>query len=96
MDALGHGLGTGGHHRVQPVGEHRTEDGHHLPVAIRNALQFAAHPLQGWRQFSILERRAIAQGAGFAIEDWHIVPLPGLLTRASSKAEPSPPGSAGS
>jgi hypothetical protein len=64
MDAVGDRLGTGGLDGRQPVGEHRREDVDHLPIAVVDTGELASHALHGGRQHPVLERRAIAQGAG--------------------------------
>ena len=50
--------------RGQPVAPHGGQNADHLPVAIGGSGQLPADPLQPGREHPVLERRAIAQGAG--------------------------------
>ena len=61
-------FGAGGLDRRQPVGEHRAEDVDHLPIAVVGAGELAPNALHRGRQHPVLERRAIAQGAGLTSE----------------------------
>ena len=85
-------LGAGGLDRRQPVGQHRGEDVDHLPIAVVGAGELAPHPLQRGRQHPVLERRAVAQGAGLAGQHRHV--MPGIVDRlaaaeASGDARPT-------
>ena len=74
MDALGERLGAGGLDRRQPVGEHRGENLDELPVAVVGACELALDAVQRRRQHPILERRAVAERAGLARQDRHVMP----------------------
>ena len=65
MDVVGQGLGAGGLDRVQAIGEHGTQNLDHLPVAAGLAFQLALNAADRDRQVPRLERRAVAQSAGF-------------------------------
>ena len=87
MDALGERLGAGGLDRRQPVGQRRGEDFDHLAVAVVGTGELAPDLLQRRRQHPVLERRAVAQGPGFARQNRHVVP--GIVGRlASTEAAP--------
>ena len=62
----------GAEHRLLIVLQHQGEDLHHLPVAARVLEQMALQLPEGIRHLG--ERRAIAQGAGLALDDRQIVP----------------------
>ena len=66
MDALRDGLDTSGLHRGQAFGQHGGEDVDHLAITVIDALQLAAHLLQGIGQHPVLEGRAVAQRPGLA------------------------------
>ena len=72
-------FGAGGLDRRQPVGQHRGQDVDHLPIAVVGAGELAADPSSRGRQHPVLERRAIAQGAGLAGQHRHVVP--GIVDR---------------
>ena len=59
-------LGTCGFHGLQAIGQDSAQDIHHLTITAGLASQFALHAPQGDGQVPILERRPVAQGAGFA------------------------------
>jgi len=74
MDALIHGLAAGGFDGLQPFIGHAAQDLDHLPVAVIAALQLAPDRGHGGREHPVLERSPIAQRAGFACQNRHIVP----------------------
>lgn len=74
MDALIEGFAAGRLDSLQPVVPHAGQDLDHLPVAIIAALQLAPDRGHGLRQTPVPERGTIAQCAGFARENRHIVP----------------------
>lgn len=74
MDALIHGFAAGSFNGLQPVIGHAAQDLHHLPVAIIAALQLASDRSHGGRKHPVLERSPIAQRAGFACQNRHIMP----------------------
>jgi hypothetical protein len=69
MDVVSQGLRTSGFNGVQSIDEHGAEDLDHLPVAARLSFQLAPHTVQGRWQIPVLERRPVAQRAGFAGQD---------------------------
>src|SRR5207249_11433534 len=66
------GLGAGGLDR-RPV-ENRSEDFHHLPVAVGGARELAPDFLHGGRENPVLERGAVSQGTGLSRQNRHIMP----------------------
>ena len=74
VDAVGDRFDTGGLDRGQPIGEYRSKDIDHLPVAVIDAGELAPYPLHGGRQHPVLEGGAVAQGAGLAGQHRHVVP----------------------
>jgi hypothetical protein len=74
MDARIDGLATGGLYGHQSIITNAAEDLDHLPIAIIAALQFASDRGHGRRQNPVLERGTVAQGAGFACQNRHIMP----------------------
>ena len=58
-------------HGLLVVLEHQGEDLHHLPVAARAAQQMVLQRLKGLGQVG--EGRAVAQGAGLALDDGQVV-----------------------
>src|SRR4029078_3147100 len=63
-------------------GQCRGEDIDHLPVAVVDARELAAHALQGSGQNPIFEGCAVAQGTGLARENRHVVP--GIVDRLAA------------
>lgn len=74
MDALIEGFAAGRLDRLQPVVPHAGQDLDHLPIAIVAVLQLAPDRSHGLRHNPVPERGTIAQCAGFARENRHIVP----------------------
>lgn len=74
MNALIEGFAAGRFDSLQPVIPHASQDLDHLPVAIIAAFELAPDRGQCLRQHPVAERRPIAQGAGFAGQNRHIVP----------------------
>lgn len=73
MDIVCQRLGAGGIDGVQAIGEHGGKDIDHLPVATWLAFQLALYAPQSGRQIPRLERRSVAQGAGFAGQDGYVM-----------------------
>ncbi len=73
MDVVRQRLGTGGFHRIDPIGQHGAENVDHLPVATWLALQTALHTADRHRQVPFLERCAVAQGTRFAGENGYVM-----------------------
>lgn len=73
MNVVRQRLGTSGLDSVQPIGEHGGKDIDHLPVAAGLAFQLALHAPDLDRQFPLLERRSVAQSAGFAGQDGYVM-----------------------
>ena len=73
MHVVRQGLGTGGVHRLNAIRQNSTQNLDHLPVAAGLALQLASHTSDRNRQFPILERRTVAQSAGFAGQNGYIM-----------------------
>ena len=71
---MGDCLGTCRLDGRQPIGEHRSEDIDHLPIAVVSADELASHTLHRSRQHPVLEGSAVAQGAGLAGEHRHVMP----------------------
>ena len=67
-------LGTGRVHRLQPVLQHRREDPHELPVAVVAGRQPGSQAAERVGQLPALEGRAVAQRAGLARQDRHVMP----------------------
>ena len=66
---------TDGHlDEIEPVVEHRCKHAHEPPVGIIASAELAPQSQQRRRQFPVLERRAVTQGAGFGHEYRQIVP----------------------
>ena len=82
MDAVTERFGAGGFHRGKAVGQHRVEDVDHLAIAVISARKLPPHTLDRGRQHPVLERRAVAQGAGFAHQHRHVVP--GVVDRLAT------------
>ena len=82
MDALGQGLCAGCLHRGQSVRQDAGQNGDHLAIAIIAPGQLAPHPLEGRRQDPLLEWRPIAQRAGFARQNRHV--MPGIVNRLAA------------
>ena len=77
--------GAGGFDRRQSIGQHGGQDGDHLAIAVIGPGELAPHPLQRRRQHPVLERRAVAQRAGLAGQNRHV--MPGIVDRlAASEA----------
>ncbi len=79
MDALIDGLTTGGLDGYQAIITNAAQNLDHpfavrLPITVIAAPQFAPDCGHGRRQNPILERGTIAQGAGFAFQNRHLVP----------------------
>ena len=70
----GQRLAAGRLDREQAIQRHRTQDGHHLPVAVGGSVQAALHAAQSTRQHPALERGAVAQCARLAGQYRHVVP----------------------
>ena len=73
MHIVRQGFSTGRFHCLQPIREHGAEDLDHLPVAAGQAFQLALHTANRDRQIPRLERRSIAQSAGFAGQNGYIM-----------------------
>src|SRR6056297_1506658 len=69
MDVVRQGLGAGGFDGVQAIGEHGTEDVNYLPITAGLSFELTLHTAQGRWQIPVLERRPVAQRAGFAGQD---------------------------
>lgn len=69
MDVVRQGLGAGGFDGVQAIGEHGTEDLDYLPITAGLSFELTLHTAQGRWQIPVLERRPVAQRAGFAGQD---------------------------
>src|SRR6478736_2330859 len=82
MDAVGERLGAGSLDGGQAVGQHRVEDIDHLPVAVGGARELAPHTFHRGRQHPILEGSTVAQGAGLAGQDRHV--MPGIVGRLAA------------
>ncbi len=59
------------------------EDGDHLPITVKNALQPPAHFLHRGRENPFPERRTVAQSTGFASQNGDI--MPGIVDRLARK-----------
>jgi hypothetical protein len=68
------GAGAGITHRVQSVQADHQQDVHELSVAIGMFSQPLAQARQGSWQVPVLERRTVAQCAGFSLQCCHVVP----------------------
>src|SRR5271165_2375126 len=79
MDALGERLNASRLNRGQSVGEHRGEDFDHLAVAVVGPGELAPHAIERRRQYPVLERCPIAQSAGLARQNRHV--MPGIIDR---------------
>jgi len=56
------------------IGGNAAQDGHHLAITVADALELAPHGCHRCRQHPVPERGTIAQCAGFARQNRHIVP----------------------
>lgn len=65
---------AGGIDGRQAIGGNTAEDGDHLPITIMDALQPPTHFLHGRWQNPFAEWGTVAQSAGFASQNRHIVP----------------------
>ena len=67
-------LGAGGLDRIKSIGRYRAQDGDHLAVAIGMAAETSPDPLDRGRKRPVLERRAVAQRAGFPRQHKYVMP----------------------
>ena len=82
MNALGERLRASRFDHWQPVAQHRGEDFDHLPVAVMGAGKLTPHAIERRRQHPILEWRAVAERAGLARQNRHI--MPGVVDRLAT------------
>src|SRR4029450_2261876 len=83
MNAVADRLGAGSSLDCgQAVGQNGVEDVDHLPIAVVDNGKLAPYTFHRGRQHPVLEGRAVAQGAGFAGEHWHV--MPGIVDRLAT------------
>ncbi len=71
---MGKGLLAGTLDGCDAIGGNAAQDGHHLAITVADALELAPHGRhRGW-QHPVLDRSTIAQCAGFARQNRHMVP----------------------
>lgn len=90
MHVVSQCLGTGRFNGIDAVGEDSGEDLDHMSVAAGLAFQLALDAAQGDRQVPLLERRAIAQGAGLAGQNRDVVKW--VVDRLAAPESPVMPG----
>ena len=71
---MGKGLLAGTLDGCDAIGGNAAQDGHHLAITVADALELAPHGCHRCRQHPVPERGTIAQCAGFARQNRHIVP----------------------
>ena len=74
MNVLGKRLGAGGLHRRQAIAQDGGQNLDHLTIAVVGTGELAPDAVQGRRQHPVLEWRAVAQRAGLARQDRHVMP----------------------
>src|SRR3974390_363496 len=72
--AGGNGFGTCRGHLLKPVDGDGTQDADKLAVAVGFGAEQLPHLGKGLRQVPVPEGGAVAQGAGFALQDFQVVP----------------------
>src|SRR5947209_10962071 len=82
MDAVGDRLSTGRLDGRKAVGQNRVENVDHLPIAIVGTGELAPYTFNRRRQYPVLERSAVAQGAGLTSQHRHI--MPGVVGRLAA------------